>query len=153
MRLNERRHKLVQCGVPLTYRKGAGTVRAGCAYSIVGMNGRTLEQPIHKQAINHPAVIEEAMRTQRIVITPATPDVHVRPMTLVVPTVAPVVAARPVAGESKAAVSRRIMLSGTNAGHSYEQIISAMMLANGYDRQLARATYKANAAKLGIPVQ
>jgi hypothetical protein len=69
------------------------------------------------------------------------------------PVVAPVVqpVQRVTTGESKAAVSRRIMLSGHQAGQSYEQIIQAMMFANGYDRQLARATYKANAAKVGVP--
>ena len=54
-------------------------------------------------------------------------------------------------GESKAAISRRIMLSGFKGGKSYEEIIAAMQAANGYDRQLARGTFKANAHKVGIP--
>lgn len=153
VRLNERRHQTVQRGVPLSYRKGLGTVRMGCAYSIVGHAGRTLAAPIVKQAINHPAQIEAAVYAQRITVVPATKEVPVQVFTMLVQPPPVVVVARPAAGESKAAVSRRIMLSGTAAGHSYEQIINAMMLANGYDRQLARATYKANAPKLGLLVQ
>ena len=153
VRLNERGHQAVLRGQTLSYRKGLGTVRAGCAYSIVGHAGRTLAAPIVKQAVNHPALVEEAVRAQRIIVTPATKEVSVRAFTMLIQPPPMAVVARPVAGESKAAVSRRIMLSGTNAGHSYEQIINAMMLANGYDRQLARATYKANAPKLGLPVQ
>ena len=147
VRLNERRHQTVQRGIPLTYNKGKGTVRMGCTYSIVGHAGRTLAAPIVKQ------VAEEAGRPQRITVVPATKEVPVEAFTMLVPPLTVPVVARPAAGESKAAVSRRIMLSGTTAGHSYEQIIDAMMFANGYDRQLARATYKANAPKLGIPVQ
>lgn len=144
VRMNERRHKLVQAGVPLQYRRGQGTVTNACAYSIVGVAGRTLDQPIAKQAtaINAPATIEAAVRmpvpVQRPVIVPGSVlqtavQVEVR------------------TGESKAAVSRRIMLSGFSARQGYEQIIQTMMLANGYDRQLARATFKANAPKIGIP--
>lgn len=153
VRLSERRHQTVQRGVPLSYRKGLGTVRMGCAYSIVGYAGRTLAAPIVKQAINHPAQIEAAVYAQRITVVPATKEVHLRAFTMLVQPPPVVVVARPAAGESKAAVSRRIMLSGTAAGQSYEMIINAMMLANGYDRQLARATYKANARKLGLPGQ
>lgn len=153
VRLNERRHQIVQRGVPLSYRKGLGTVRLGCAYSIVGHSGRTLAAPIIKQAINHPAQIEAAVYAQRITVVPATKEVPVQAFTMLLQPPPVVVVSRPVAGESKAAVSRRIMLSGTAAGHSYEQIINAMMLANGYDRQLARATYRANAPKLGLLVQ
>ena len=142
VRLNERRHQAVQRGGFLTYRKGLGTVRAGCAHSIVGHAGRTLAAPIVKQAVNQP-----------VAVMPATKEVPVQTFATTVLPVAPVVVARPVAGESKAAISRRIMLSGTAAGYSYEQIINAMIAANGYERQLARATYKANCAKLGLPVQ
>jgi SprT protein len=67
--------------------------------------------------------------------------------------VARIAVAGPVAGESKAATSRRIMLAGHQAGASYETVIAQMMTACGYNRQLARGTYKANAPKLGIPVQ
>jgi predicted SprT family Zn-dependent metalloprotease len=160
IRLNEKRHQLVQAGVPLQYKKGLGVVNKACAYSIVGVGGRTLEQPIVKQAtaVNAPASIEEFVRermnmVQNIRITDLTGD-KPKHSTLVlkpVQTVAPVVAPRPMTGESKAAVSRRIMLSGYRGGQSYEQIIQAMIAANGYDRQLARATFKANASKVGIP--
>lgn len=85
----------------------------------------------------------EELRRRQLVITPRPNPVHV-------PT--PAVTLRPAApGESKAATSRRIMLAGYRAGQSYETIISAMIAANGYDRQLARGTFKANAPKIGIP--
>jgi hypothetical protein len=45
------------------------------------------------------------------------------------------------------------MLAGYQRGDSYEVVIRAMMAVNGYSRQLARATYLANAAKVGVPVQ
>lgn len=143
VRMSERHHKKVQAGIPLRYRKGKGIVTASCAHSIVGVQGRTLAAPIVRQPMNHPAVIEAAVR--------ATKEVPVA--TLISPVLREItpVAPRAIAGESKAAVSRRLMLSGFNAGHSYETIINAMIAANGYDRQLARATFKANAPKIGIP--
>jgi hypothetical protein len=85
------------------------------------------------EALRRAQVVTNTVRRLELVLTPA---VTVRP-------------AAP--GESKAAISRRIMLSGFRAGHSYETIINAMIAANGYDRQLARGTFKANAPKIGIP--
>lgn len=142
VRMSDKHHRRVQAGFPLRYRKGMGTVTAACAYSIVGVQGRTLAKPIERQPANHPAVIEAAVR--------AIPPAVVRPATPVNPVVAPRIFP-PAPGESKAATSRRIMLAGYRAGHSYETIISAMIAANGYDRQLARGTFKANAPKVGIP--
>lgn len=149
VRLSEKRHRYVQNGGRLTYKRGLGAVSQLCAHSIVGHRGQTLANPIVKQAANQPdpaemarrAAMVEALRVQQRTVVPAAPVVRAP----VQPT------QRPAAGESKAAVSRRIMLSGHQAGQSYEQIIQAMMFANGYDRQLARATYKANAARVGVP--
>lgn len=152
VRLNERRHAYVQSGGTLTYRKGLGRVTKGCAYSIVGVQGRSLQNPIVKQAEHQPAARPGA---QRITITGTAGELVQKlfpPTTPVV--VAPVVKplqAPAAGGESKAAVSRRIMLSGYQSGKSYEEIIQAMIFANGYDRQLARGTFKANAPKVGIP--
>jgi predicted SprT family Zn-dependent metalloprotease len=150
VRVSDKHHRVIQSGRSLTWRKGLGTVTNACAYSIVGMQGRTLAAPIVRKpaatpAPNAPAVIEQFRR--------APPP----PLALLVQLPTPVqrvqAPAAPVfaAGQSKAAISRAIMLSGHRQGQSYEQIIAAMMLANGYDRQLARATYKANAAKVGVP--
>lgn len=150
VRLSERHHRKVQAGTPLRYRKGMGTVTIACAYSIVGVRGRTLEAPIVKQAPNHPDQIEmarrqamvDALRVRSVTYQPAAPVVQ-----------APVQGLRELVtgGESKAATSRRIMLSGYRGGQTYEAIIAAMIAANGYDRALARGTFKANAAKVGIP--
>ena len=153
VRLNERRHTYIQGGGVLTYRKNMGRVMKGCAYSIVGHQGRTLQAPIVKQA--ETVLPADAFKVNRITLVgtgsellqklfPPTAPVVLRTPTKIVPTA-------PVAGESKAAVSRRLMLSGFKGGKSYESIIAEMMAANGYDRQLARGTFKANAPKVGIP--
>lgn len=147
VRLSDKHHASVQRGGTLRFRHNKGTVTLGCAYSIVGVRGQSLAAPIVRQAV---ATAPPAQAVQ-LVARPAQ-------LTLVAPrapTVAPVVqrvqVAAPAAGESKANISRRIMLQGFRAGHGYETIIAAMIAANGYDRQLARGTFKANHAKVGIP--
>ena len=149
IRVNDRRHAMLQQGRTLTYRKGHGTLSKECAYSIVGARGQTLAQPIVKQGAATREVPVATIVAPTVVQRPV-PVVQPRPNPFAIPPLVRVVA--PVAGESKAAISRRIMLSGHRAGHSYETIISAMIAANGYSRQLARATYLANAAKVGVPV-
>lgn len=145
VRLNERRHQAIQRGSFLTYRKGMGKVTQACAFSIVGHQGRTLANPIVKKAEADVLVTKE-VPVQAFTLPVVAPAA--RP---VVQPVIPVVQRVAIAGESKAATSRRIMLHGYQNGHTYEAIISAMMLANGYDRQLARATFKANGPKIDIP--
>ena len=149
IRVNDRRHQHIQSGRTLTYSKGLGMVSKTCAYSIVGARGQTLAQPIVKQGAPTkevaPATIIPTLAVQAPVFRPN-------------PFVAPaprVVQAAPVAAEgmSKAARSRALMLAGYQRGDSYEVVIAAMMVVNGYSRQLARATYLANAAKVGVPVQ
>ena len=142
VRLSDKHHAHIQRGGNVQFRKGKGTVTQHCAYSIVGVNGRTLDTPVVKRAVNHPAEIETAVRA----VPPAVQTPAYVPVAPLVNRVQP-----PVPGESKAAVSRRIMLAGYRGGHSYETIIAAMQAANGYDRQLARGTFKANQAKCGIP--
>lgn len=155
VRIGDRHHRKVQAGTTLSFRKGKGDINQFCAYSIVGVNGRTLANPIVRKEANHPDAIEmarrmamvEALRVSQVTqqaapaarpVTPAAPLVNrVQPLQM--------------GGESKAAISRRIMLSGFKGGKSYEEIIAAMQAANGYDRQLARGTFKANAHKVGIP--
>jgi len=170
VRLNDRRHEIVQRGQTLTYRKGMGTVTSACAYSVVGVRGQTLATPVVKQGA--PTKEVPVATLMPVVITELVPAIadpardwygipaprvagtigHTVPVGGLGPMTTPHVAAA-VAGESKAATSRRIMLSGYRAGHSYETIITAMIAANGYSRQLARATYLANAPKIGIPAQ
>lgn len=149
VRLSDRHHASVQRGGTIRFRHNKGTVMLGCAYSIVGHQGRTLAQPIVKQATNTlPAMQPAQVPVQaRVYVPPVAPRATAPAPRCILPT--PNV--QPVAGESKAATSRRIMLSGFRAGHSYETIIAAMIAANGYDRQLARGTFKANAHKVGIP--
>lgn len=137
VRMGDKHHATVQRGVPLTYRKGLGKVTKECAYSIVGVQGRTLAAPVVK--------------------VPTTKEV---PVQAIIPVVTPVQqtatripAQQFAAGASKASIARAIMLAGHTRNMPYEQVIAAIMAATGHDRQLARATYKANAAKVGIPVQ
>lgn len=155
VRVGDRHHRRIQGGETLTWRKGKGSVNQFCSYSIVGMNGRTLANPIVKQAPNHPAQIEQAVRgTQPDAVEMARRAAMVEELRRrqAAHVLAPAVVARPaVAGESKAATSRRIMLAGYKGGKSYETIIAEMIAANGYDRQLARGTFRANAPKIGIP--
>ncbi len=147
VRLSEQKHAAVQRGATLTYRKRhMGSVNMNCAHAIVGYQGRTLAAPVQAKPANHPAVIEQHLRTP---VIPA----PVRPAYT-----APVVQARPASapafnrGESKASIARAIMLSGYKGGETYENIIQAIMSATGHDRGLSRAYFKNNAPKLGIPV-
>jgi SprT protein len=172
VRLGDRYHKAVQAGKAITYRKGLGRVTEQCAYSIVGVAGRTLAQPVVRKAVADPilspgsrALIQDIMTRETTVqvtdTTGATP-VHslvilpaqqpTAPVaTTLVPRVTPPTRHVTEGGTSKAAVSRNIMASGYRAGKTYEAIIAEMMSANGYNRQLARATFKANAARVNIP--
>jgi len=117
-------HQKIQRGVVYAWKQGKGKVGMESAYNLVGVSGRSIVAAEKKPAAPAAAMVQSQ--------------------------VAPVMSAAHT-GESKAAISRRIMLSGHSAGHGYETIVSAMMLACGYDRQLARATFKANAARVGIP--
>lgn len=141
VRVGDKYHAMVQRGQSLSYRKGLGKITRECQYSIVGYAGRTLAAPRTVAPAGPAAVVPVTAQVAAPVVAPA-------------PVAAPA-AAQPTtfaAGASKASISRSIMLAGYNRGESYENIINAMMAACGYDRQLARATYKANAAKVGIPV-
>lgn len=163
VRVGDKHHRSIQAGRTLTWRGGKGSVNQFCTYSIVGISGRTLDNPIVRQAPNAPAVIEQAMRApqpdavemaRRAMMVEALrrQQLNAKPVQRPVPVLTPVVTVRAaVAGESKAATSRRIMLAGYIAGKSYTTIIDEMITANGYDRQLARGTFKANAPKVGIP--
>ena len=151
VRVGDKYHKVIQAGRPLTWRKGIGTVTRESAYSIVGVQGRTLATPVVKVPV--------------VAVTPIQPFVPKQPApgawypgrTNVIGTPVAPVARMPVAafaaGNSKASIARAIMLSGHTAGRTYEDVIAAIMLATGHNRQLARATYKANCEKIGIPVQ
>lgn len=165
-RLSAQRHNTVQKGGTLRYKGNKGTVNQQCAYSIVGYQGRTLATPIHKTgkaAVNSPASIEAAVRSIPAPIRTGVaidyrPEVFPKDIGAAIaafaglpkaPTKITVTAAH--AGESKASISRRIMANGYRDGVGYEAIIAAMMSANGYNRQLARATFKANAHRVNIP--
>lgn len=148
VRVGDKHHRHIQAGNMLTWRKGKGSVHALCAYSIVGYQGQSLATPVVKVPVVQPVHTVPAVMPTATVVPPLAPRV-------VPPAPAPVVRVLPVAmlvgGESKAAISRRIMETGYRSGKTYEQIISEMIAANGYNRQLARATFKANAHRVNIP--
>lgn len=144
VRVGNRYHEMVQRGQVVSYRKGIGKITKECQCSIVGVSGRSIA----------PRIIKHAESTVVAPVVAETKEVPVESIIPVAP--APVLPAQVVeqavqAGASKASISRNIMLTGYTRGDSYETIIAAMMTACGYTRQLARATYKANAAKVGIP--
>jgi predicted SprT family Zn-dependent metalloprotease len=149
VRLSEVMHRKVQSGRTLSYRRGMGTIRQGCHFTIVGMSGQTLKEAIVPRSMA-PA---PAPAPTKITIVDTTGNFTL-PKTIELPaTPAPAPAPAPVSlqGTSKAAVSRELMLRGYRSGRSFELIIQDMILANGYNRQLARATFFANAPRVGIP--
>lgn len=140
VRMGDKHHAVVQAGRKVSYKRGLGAVTKECEYSIVGYAGKTYAAP------------RTVAPTTKVVPVQVIIPVQVRTVVPVVPVQQPT---RPAphfaAGASKASVSRSIMLAGHTRGQTYEQIIAAMIAACQYDRQLARATYKANAAKVGVP--
>ena len=166
VRVGDKHHRYIQGGGILTWKQGKGKADRYCAYSIVGHQGRTLQKPIQKEGQPRLTTQQAIERAQNATLTVRDPfgllggDTVIRPIpksaskpTIVQPAPKQLVAVstQKVPGESKAATSRRIMLEGYRAGRSYEAIIAEMIAANGYDRGLARGTFKANAPKVGIP--
>lgn len=145
VRVGDKYHKDIQAGRPLKYRNGIGTVTRECAYSIVGVQGRTLAAPVVKVAVAKvtPADITGIPRYTVPTVSAPRIEAPLARQPAPMPTFA--------AGASKASISRSIMLAGHTRNMPYEQVIAAMMTACGYDRQLARATYKANYLKVGCP--
>ncbi len=137
IRLSAARHKHVQQGRSFEFRGGKGIIHRNCAYNIVGCNGRTLATPIPKGGAN------VATNPIAVMVEANTPVVEPAPRMSLTTQAIP--------GESKADTARRIMLQGHQMGQSYDQIIAAIMLANGHSRALASSYYKNNAAKVGVP--
>jgi predicted SprT family Zn-dependent metalloprotease len=138
VRLGDRQHRHVQGGGSYRFKFGKGVVDKSCAHSVVGYQGNTLVNPIVKAPaaavhVNSALAIDTFIAQQRYQ--------------------APVAPKPPVfaAGITKASIARAVMLSGHNGGRTYEEIIAAIMFATGHDRQLARAYYKNNAERVGVP--
>lgn len=157
VRCSQQIHAKIQRGVTYTYRN-KGKVTQLCAHSIVGVQGRTLAQPIIKQAVNHPAVIEESIHSAR----PSQDEMARRAAMVaqlrIVQQIANPVQARiaPVAatfdpGVSKASVARAITLSGYRAGYPAEKIIQAIMAACNQGKAQATAYFKDSCGKVGVP--
>jgi predicted SprT family Zn-dependent metalloprotease len=130
LRVSQKLHAAITAGKFVTFNKGTVRIDSSCAYSIVGVRGKTLAQPIVKAAGAPP---------------PQLP-----------PSIAP--AARPAAfqteidrGVTKASIARAVMHAAHAKGHSYEDIIQAIMVATGHTRQLSRSYYKGNYLRVGCP--
>lgn len=142
VRVSDKIHRNVQRGTSYTYRQGKGKVNSTCTYTIVGHQGRTLATaivPKSAPAPTVPAIVAQARQSFTIGAAPAAAPMVPKPATFA-------------AGNSKASIARAIMLAGHTQGQAYESVITAIMVATGHDRQLARATYKANMAKVGITI-
>lgn len=152
VRIGDKHHAHVQRGMPISFKRGMGTIRLNSPHSIVGHAGRTLPTPIVRVAAPTKEVPVQAIVPASVPV--ANPVVQAARGSYTIGVAAPRTPATVMpAGTSKAAMARAIMLSGHSRGESYENIIAAIMHATGHDRQLARATFKANAAKVGCPVQ
>ena len=152
VRMGDNHHAKVQSGANLRYKNNKGTVTKECAYSIVGVQGRTLAAPIVKVAakvVPVQAIIPASVPVVNPLVTAARGSYTIG---VAAPTPRTPATAMP-AGASKASMARAIMLAGHTRGETYENVITAIMRATGHDRQLARATYRANCVKVGIPVQ
>ncbi len=108
--------------------------------------GHVVSDPVINEVLGFPPKVEEPA-TERVNISlnknyPIYAELPRKPRLL-----------HEIIGKSKAETSRKIMKDGHANGCNYEEIIQAMMIACGYNRQLARATYKANAAKVGLPIE
>jgi predicted SprT family Zn-dependent metalloprotease len=147
LRVSSAIHSRIARGSSYTLRDNKGRLNSTCTYVIVGVRGKTLETPVVPKTAPVPVVPTLAPLAPRVsTYYIGAPEVQPVVKTPARPTVVTVPAA--FAGASKASIARSIMLAGRNM--PYEDVITAIMQATGHDRQLARATYKANAAKVGI---
>jgi predicted SprT family Zn-dependent metalloprotease len=124
-------HARIQGGKEYRFRNGGGTLNRFCKFKKKGTDDEF-------KATTTQHSLGTTVSGQNLMYVKKVPDV--KPQVAVMP-----------AGMSKAAVSRGIMERMYKQGASYEAIITAMQQACGYDRQLARGTYKANCRKVGIP--
>jgi predicted SprT family Zn-dependent metalloprotease len=172
VRISQARHGKILRGVTYTYKNGMGKINKDCAHQIVGASGKTLANPLRKvdakQPMNAPAAIEEAVRAPAVdpelqranlarlealrakaaatgIPTPFSKAARVHVTSPAVPLQAPT------AGSSKADVARALMTAGYARKDSYETIIAAIMVVNGHSKQLAKAYYKNNIERTGIP--
>jgi predicted SprT family Zn-dependent metalloprotease len=153
VRVGDKYHAHVQRGMQLSFKRGMGAIHKHSPHSIVGHQGRTLANPIVQVPAGAAAPVQAIVPASP---RPVDPQVTAARGSFTIGIAAPVVRTPTVAmpaGASKAALARAIMLSEHTRGETYENIITAIMHATGHDRQLARATYKANYMKVGCPVQ
>ena len=146
IRIGQRHHDYLQAGNRLVLRKNKGTISRESPCQIVGYAGKTLETPRVIRAAAQESCVAPAPENLHANANPGAGSVHAHAQA---PAKAP--ASGALVPGSKAARSREIMLNGYREGWTYERIITAMIEANGYNRQLARGTFKANAARVGIP--
>lgn len=148
VRCSQQIHAKIQRGVIYTYR-GKGKVHAASAHSIVGVRGRTLENPIVKQAPNHPDQIEMARR-QAMVDALREQQRKIAAMTTPMQAPTSPAAAKFESGMSKASVARAITLSGYHSGKAATEVIECIMHAIGQNKEMATAYFKDSVGRLNI---
>lgn len=165
VRMGEKHHQRVQMGFPLRYKRGLGTVTKGCAYSIVGLQGRTLQQPIVRNSEHKPAVQPAIRMTINGVNSPDALQAWAREQLARAhalqkkPVDPPVIdntsnSVKDLYGgyhATKADAARAVMRAEYAKGSDYETILFAVMKVTGHARQLAKSYVKNNLARCGIP--
>ena len=159
-RVSQTVHRRIQQGNEYFLRKTGGKLNKNCSYVIVGHQGRTLQQPIVPKLspaqpvqplritpLNEAAAREMGvswpLQQTTVPTNPATPAPYV-------PRSAPQPQVVPTTGASKADVARRIMVEGQRRGLNHEEMIQAIMRANGHSYSLAKSYFINNASKCGI---
>lgn len=127
VRLGDRHHSVILRGGSVRFRHGKGTVTQASPCFLVGVSGRSIGQAVQIQAGVQPLLVVKKAEA-------ATPETNSR-----------------LRETSKAGRTREIMAHGYRNGWTYEQVIAEMMRVNGYTRQLARATFKNNRDRAGVP--
>lgn len=152
VRIGDKHHRYIQTGGRLDFRRGKGSVDKSCTYSIVGMNGRTLADPVTRQGEPKKEVPASTMITatlQKLATVPVHTPREVKAATPVVNRVPP---AR-VQETPAVANCRRIMFFGYREGVTYEKIIAKIVAEHHFTDTEAREIFKANAAKMAIPAK
>jgi predicted SprT family Zn-dependent metalloprotease len=138
VRIGDRHQATVLRGGTIRFKRGKGNIQLGCAFSIVGQGGRTLTNPVVKQAVS---TVPVQVPAPRPVYVPRAFTPTVLPAFRAAPAVrAPVI---PIpAGKTKADMARIAVRKGQEQGLNEEELIQAIMLVTGHPRALSRAYYK-----------
>jgi predicted SprT family Zn-dependent metalloprotease len=151
VRFSDTKHQQIQQGDALRIISDGndlGFVNRQSPCFLIALNGRRLETPLalhHVQPVSQGSIIDCTGELKGV------PGVHQASLRPTAEWPDGWVPSQCYQGNSKAEISRKIMKAGHSLGKTYEDIIFALQRVNGYSRQLARATFKANREKAGLP--